>query len=780
MIFFMNRSHIMWRDILMKNRLIYCLYLFMWMSGMVYGQIPMGAWRDHLPYNQAKRLAEADNKIFCTTSGGGLFSFHVPDNNLQKYSKVIGLSDADVSIIGYTTERKILFIGYSNGNIDLVRNDSIINIPDIKLKSIVGDKTLNNLFFRGDYVYIASGFGIILCDMMKQEIKDTYQFGEGGGQIRVNDITFDGQFLYAATDQGIYKADIDNPNLVDYSAWEKLLNLPDPASSYRFLAWYDDRLFTIYRNPSSGFDNIITVNGGSWDLWQNSRDDYYDYFGAQDANLIVCGTQRTRVYGVGGQQIREVSSYYAKHALLDSRNILWYAHPDKGLIRIGENEQEEVICPDGPAFRSAGDMEVLAGKLWVGGGTEATKWSGYGAYSFMDEDWQSYNYQTVPQLEGFLNISEITIDPGDADHVIGGSNGYGIAEFRSGTLIGITDETNSILKPVTGFGHGYVMVTGTDLDTDGNLWVSTNFSDQPVYLRKSTGDWEFVELNYNNFGIETRIGDIMTTSVGQIWLLIQNDGILVFSSDRNDQVQERFFTVENQVPDLLDRVYSIAEDREGNIWVGTNKGPVVYFDPSGIFENEDVIGYQPEIPRKDGTQYVDLLLSTEKINAIAVDGANRKWFATEKSGVFLVSADGKKEIHHFTEENSPLFSNNVQTLAVNDKSGEVYFGTDKGIVSFRGEATEGGDDFGQVYVFPNPVRENYEGLITVTGLASNVNVKITDISGNLVFETTALGGQALWDGRNFRGDRIHTGVYLIFCTNDDGSKTHITKLLYIH
>ena len=195
---------------------------------MVQGQIPEGDWRDHLPYNQAKRLAEAENKIYCATSGGGLFSFHLQDNSLQKYSKVMGLSDADVSIIGYSTERKILFIGYSNGNIDLVKNDSIINIPDIKLKSIVGDKTLNNLFFRGDYVYIASGFGIVLCDMIKQEIRDTYQFGEGGGQIRVNDITFDGQFLYAATDQGIYKADIDNPNLVDYNAWEKLVSLPDP------------------------------------------------------------------------------------------------------------------------------------------------------------------------------------------------------------------------------------------------------------------------------------------------------------------------------------------------------------------------------------------------------------------------------------------------------------------------------------------------------------------------------------------------------------------------
>jgi hypothetical protein len=191
-------------------------------------------------------------------------------------------------------------------------------------------------------------------------------------------------------------------------------------------------------------------------------------------------------------------------------------------------------------------------------------------------------------------------------------------------------------------------------------------------------------------------------------------------------------------------------------------------------------GYQPEIPRNDGTIYVDLLLSTEKINDIAVDGGNRKWIATEKSGVFLVSDDGKKEIRHFTEENSPLFSNNVLTLAVNDLTGEVFFGTDKGIVSYRGEATEATDDFGKVYVFPNPVREDFEGDITVTGLARDANVKFTDISGNLVYETTALGGQAVWDGRNFRGERVHTGVYLVFCTNRDGSRTRVTKLLFIH
>jgi hypothetical protein len=749
-------------------------------SAVTSGQIPSGAWRDHLPYNQARRLAEAGSKIYCTTFGGGLFSYNTDDNAIQKYSKVNGLSDADISTIGYSREHKMLVIGYSNGNVDLIRNDSIINIPDIKRKTLVGDKALYSLFFRGDFVYVASGFGIVVLNLAKHEIRDSYLFGEGGGQIQVNDITFDGTFLYAATAQGIYKGNINDPNLVDYNAWERIGSLPYPENSYRFLAWYNNRLFTVYRNQVSGYDNIISVSGENWELWQNSKDDHYDYFGEQDGKLFICGAQQTRVYDSGGQKIKDVGSYYAKHALLDARNQLWYAHPDNGLVGVDESGQGNSIFPEGPAFRSAGDMAARAGKVWIGAGTEATKWASYGAYSFVDEKWKSYNNKTIPAMEGFLNISKISIDPLDDNHILGGSFGYGVADFNSGALVGITNETNSILKPVQGYGHGYVLVTGTDFDPEGNLWLSTTFSDNPVYFRKNTGEWESVELNYKGFGIATRVGDILATSFGQIWLLIQNDGILVFSQERGNDTKEKFFTVENQVPDLLDRVYSLAEDKEGNIWVGTNKGPVVYFDPAGIFDAENISGYQPEIPRNDKTQFVDLLLSTEKINAIAVDGANQKWLATEKSGVFLVSPDGKKEIHHFTEENSPLFSDNVQTLTVNDKSGEVFFGTDKGIVSYRGQATEGGDDFGHVYVFPNPVRETYDGDITVTGLARDVNVKITDISGNLVYETTSLGGQAIWNGKNFRGEKVHTGVYLVFCTNDDGSKTKVTKLLFIH
>jgi sugar lactone lactonase YvrE len=501
--------------------------------------------------------------------------------------------------------------------------------------------------------------------------------------------------------------------------------------------------------------------------------------GEQAGKLVVCASAHTTVYDQNDIQVRDVSSYYARHAILDSKDGLWYADPVSGLVEITESGSGNIICPNGPAHRTAGDIDVKAEKLWIGGGTDATKWASFGAYEFIDGYWKSYNNHTEPEMEGFLNISEIVIDPTDVNHVVGGSNGYGIIDFIDQKLVGITDETNSILKPVFGFGHGYVNVTGVDIDSEGSLWVCTNFSDEPVYRRKANGEWESIDLK-QQFGIEKRVNGILATSFGQIWLLIQNDGILVFNADRENSAKERFFSVVNQEGDPLETVYSLAEDKDGNIWVGTNKGPAEFFNPAQIFDEENIVAYQPKIARNDGTNLADLLLSTEKINCIFVDGANQKWFATEKSGVFLESPDGLKEIHHFTEGNSPLFSDNVLTLAVKNETGEVFFGTDKGIVSFKGQATEAGDDFGKVYVYPNPVRETYEGDITVTGLARDVNVKITDISGNIVYETKALGGQAIWNGRNFNGERVHTGVYLVFCTNDDGSKTYVTKLLFIH
>jgi hypothetical protein len=245
------------------------------------------------------------------------------------------------------------------------------------------------------------------------------------------------------------------------------------------------------------------------------------------------------------------------------------------------------------------------------------------------------------------------------------------------------------------------------------------------------------------------------------------------SDDRYVRLQ-----VEDSEGHVMNNVFSITEDLDGNIWVGTDMGPAVYYNPGKVFSS-DLKAARIKIPRNDGTGLADYLLGTETVTTIAVDGANRKWFGTMSSGAYLMSEDSKKELLHFNSTNSPLLSDDMVKISVNGLTGDVWFGTSEGIVSFRGDATTGKDDYSGIYVFPNPVREDYEGLVTVTGLVEGSTVKITDISGNLVYETSSLGGQVTWDLRNYRSARVATGVYLVFCSNEDGSLAEVTKLLVI-
>lgn len=227
------------------------------------------------------------------------------------------------------------------------------------------------------------------------------------------------------------------------------------------------------------------------------------------------------------------------------------------------------------------------------------------------------------------------------------------------------------------------------------------------------------------------------------------------------------------------KVFSIACDQDGEIWIGTDNGISVIYSPENVFTGGNYDAQRIIIPRNDGTGLGDILLENEFITCITVDGDNNKWIGTDNAGVFLLSPDGMNEIYHFTEEDSPLFSNLITDIAINN-NGEVFIGTSKGIISFRGESAPPEDTFTDVYAYPNPVREGYTGKIGIKGLVKDADVKITDISGNLIYETRSFGGQAVWNGRNFDGRRAKTGVYLVFIANEDGTETIATKILVIN
>ncbi|MBN2612069.1 MAG: T9SS type A sorting domain-containing protein [Bacteroidales bacterium] len=763
----------------MKDYKIHLFFFFTFCINVaINGQLPNGVWRDHLPYSNARRIAEVNNKIFCSTTGG-LFSYNKTDFALQKFSKVNGLGDIGITALNYNEGLQVLVIGYDNGNIDMIKNDSVINLPDIKRKLIIGDKAINNIQFINNYAYLACGFGIVVVDIQKNEFKDTYLFGPNGNQIFVNDIATDGEKIFASTNQGIISAYLNSPNLVDYNYWNKLSSLPDENAEYKSIAYFQGKLLAIYQNPLTSSSDIIEISKDSWKTWSPEPLNYR-VINVHNNLLVLVSDYNSQVYDQSFNLVYQAATVLPQYAYYDKDGILWIADSQKGLMKSVNGVLSTDIYPNGPKYIDVGELVYSNGKLWVGSGNATNVYDNKGAYLFENEKWTNINRETLPPLEAFGSINNIAADPADPGHIFGGHTGLGVVEIK-GDEVSVFDETNSVFKTIEGYGHGFIFVTGMSFDTENNLWVSTDYSENPVYVRRPDGSWENIKLKYDGFGSFTRIEDIYASKTGLIWLLMYRLGILVFRENADGSVSERFFTVINQEGELSERMHSIAEDNDGNIWIGTNSGPVIYYNPVSIIEQSGtIVGNQVIIPRNDGTNFGDPLLKNEKINCIKIDGANRKWMATEKSGVFLMSVDGKKEIHNFNSENSPLFSDNILSIEINDENGEVFFGTDKGILSFKGQATKGDDNYYDVYVYPNPVRESYRGDITITGLVANVNVKITDIAGNLVYETTALGGQAIWDGTNFRGDRVQTGVYMVFCTNDDGTKTHVTKLLFIH
>jgi hypothetical protein len=279
------------------------------------------------------------------------------------------------------------------------------------------------------------------------------------------------------------------------------------------------------------------------------------------------------------------------------------------------------------------------------------------------------------------------------------------------------------------------------------------------------------------------IGDILITKTGHKWIVLPRGYGLFVLDDNNTPdvfIDDRYkkMLVEDSENKVISLVYSIAEDLDGNVWVGTDQGPLIYYNPENVFEN-DLKASRIKIPRNDGSGLADYMLGTEIITSIAVDGSNRKWLGTYSSGAYLLSPDGTVQIINHNEKNSPLFSNSIVSLAVDNKTGDVWLGTSKGLQSVRGDATAGEGKFTNVYTFPNPVREDFTGNVTITGLMRDSQIRITDISGNLVYETVSDGGQATWDLKIYNGQRVSTGVYLVFCASSDGSQSFVTKMLVI-
>lgn len=746
-------------------------------------QIPVGSWRLHLPNSKAIHVAYTPARVYCTT-GESLFAYKLNDNSVEELSKITGLSDYGVSALGYSQELNLVVIGYSNGNIDIVKGRDIINISDLKKKSLPASKSINHIFFDEKNAYLSCSFGIILLDLEKNEIKDTYIFGANGSFIRVNSCVVAGNEILAATVSGIYKAGKDDPMLVDYSRWNRIREIPNYSGSFLQVTNFEDVVYAVYSSPDAGHDSIYYRRDNIWRAFpiEDNTDIYH--IGFSEDHIFVSTSINLKVFDTNYHlkqtlwQYPEIGVAQPRETYLDPKQNLWIADFGNGLIEQKANGRFEQILPNGPASSRIKSFHYAGGRLYAtAGGTDISFNNLYNPaeyFVFESDEWKSF------ANPGIFDYMTVKTDPVDKELSWISTWGSGIFTYKNGLIVNHYDETNSTLQNAVA-GGPFTRVWGMDFDRDNNLWVSNSFVNNSLSVVKRDGTWKGYPLK-NVLNAEI-LGDVVVDDQYNIWVvLLKGSGIMVLNTnntpDNPDDDRLIRFKPKNAYGQIISNVYTLVKDLEGKIWAGTDFGPVIYADPNDVFEGK-TDGYQPTLPRP-GSDQADPLLGSEIVRAIAVDGANRKWIGTERGGAFLVSAEGDSSLLQFNTDNSPVLSNTILGIGIQDKTGEVFFGTDRGIISYRSDATAANEDFGDVYAFPNPVRPDYHGNITITGLIRDANVKITDITGNLVFETTTLGGQVVWDGNNFDGRRVASGIYIIFCTNEDGSKIFVTKLLFMN
>jgi hypothetical protein len=457
---------------------------------------------------------------------------------------------------------------------------------------------------------------------------------------------------------------------------------------------------------------------------------------------------------------------------IEANDNLWIGDARYGLVRDTKSGTESLV-PNGPSTNKAFKM-VNAGTIIYsipGGYTrDFNKQNLTGAINtFSEEAWRTEKFQE------FTDLSDILVDPNNSNHLYVGTWGQGMLEIRDGKIINQFMEANSKLEQYNQKG---VRVHNLVDDEQGNLWMVNFGTENPIKFLDGEGKWKAFEYETLKGKIP---GGLISATNGYKWGFIHDSPNLFVIDDFDTPANikdDKVLIVEPKDfngTSFTDEIYAIVEDQEGNLWIATDEGISVDFEPGNVFQRDI---YQPSRIRITREGYTQYMLRDNYVTDMAADPANQIWFATKTAGVFVYNPDKQTVVDHFTSRNSPLLTDTIQALTIN-KKGEVFISTSKGIISYRSETSEGREDFSETYAFPNPVPPDYSGIITITNLVEDVNVKITDISGNLVYETIANGGQATWNGKNFSGQRVSSGVYLIFLTNEDGSKTHVEKLLFI-
>ena len=748
-----------------------------------------GDWTIYAAYHHATKVAVLNNIVF-VLSDNGLYSYDPEDTSIETYDKTNSLSDNNIFDMVRCDATKQIVLLYKNGNIDLIdAKGNSYNMPELKGKAL-RDKTMNGLYAYNEFVYISTNSGIVVLDTKRKVFTHYYDFGE-----KVNNVIIDNGVIIALTPEGVYKGTLSQ-NLLDANNWVK-------TSDYMFskIIAFNDIYYvcTMGKTPK-----LYIITNKETFGFKGTTDDVIKNYCIADDKLFFFGDKHTLIFDKDGNYKtidNELNTVHAEYV----GGKYWMACNTKGLLQSsfdGDAFKQTIssVIPNSPFYNYFYKLKMVGSRLLSVGGYFEFSSSEHTAFATQYENGIWTNFDEESAFEGmggeyyFRNFHDIIQDPDDPTHHFVGAKA-GLIEYRNYKFEKQYTHTNSALTsiiPTSSHANYYVWISGLQYDNQKNLWMLNSQVDTIIKVMKPNGEWfKYYCPEIANHSI---MGDMMFDSQrGWIWITshfsssVNNGGLYVLDTNgtlnqRSDDRSRFFYLFNNQDGQSyhIDNMHCVGEDLNGAIWIGTDAGPFVTFEPSTIF-NQDFYFTQCKVPRNDGTNYADYLLGEIEVRCIAIDGGNRKWIGTMGSGVYLVSADGTEILEHFTIDNSPLISNDIYSIAIDGSSGEVFIATENGLVSYMGNAIDPEESFDKdlVKAYPNPVKPDYTGNIIITGLMQNSIVKIVNAAGRLVKEGKSVGGEFTWDRLTNEGKQAASGVYYVLATDSEGDKGVATKFLIV-
>ncbi|XMO87754.1 two-component regulator propeller domain-containing protein [Algibacter sp. AS12] len=771
--------------------------LFCFSPFIQFAQDYSAQWEGHFSYYSITKVVKGNNKIYAV-SGNAIFTVDVQSNNMEELTTVNGLSGETISTIYYSELYQLLVIGYENGLVEILfdNNDDVLSIVDIVDKPAIpaDNKTINHFNAYQNVIYISTNYGVSIYDLERLEFGDTYFIGNGGSQIAIKQTSIHNGFIYAASMNagGIKKADISSANLIDYNNWQNVA-----SGNFIGIETNEDRLYGI--NSNGVLYEIINDTLNQLIVY----DDVPSEIKSNESNLVITTDNNVFIYDAGFNLIAQVSTLEDfdtsfKSSVVEGEYV-YVGSLDFGVLKteISSPTAFEEIHPDGPLRNDLFSLEYYNNDLWcvsggynfffnfIGGDRVFT-----GISRLKNSKWSNIQYDTINnRITNPRYLAHAAINPTQPNQVFVSSYYSGVIEFDDAEPIQLYNQDNSTLVPFA----GNFKLTGTiTYDDNGALWLVNGRVKEPLN-KYENGIWtsyDFskiiaVPTSENGFS-EIEIDE----STGTKFIGSHFNGLIGFNENNGDPKIKNINGEDKNMPDAF--VTSVVLDKRNQLWIGTFRGLRVLYNVSNFFEDED-IEVDEIIIEEDGI--AKELLFQQYITQIKVDGSNNKWIGTSDSGIFYLSSDGQKTIFHFTTANSPLPSNSINDIEIDDKNGIVYIATTKGLLTFNSGGSSALQDLSSAYTYPNPVRPGFnfiEDKVKIKDISENVNIKITDIEGNLVAEAQSRinqryggynleidGGTAYWNGKNLVNNLVASGVYLIMLSDLDTYETKVLKLMVV-